>query len=82
MTTTSPRIDPKLGAAALRSPAASSEDSRPQAILKFQLRNSFDYRVLYEPKLKPMVLAMKVDQNYFFQEKFFASSISESKFTV
>ena len=52
MTTTPPRIDPRLGAAALRAPAASREDSRPQAILKLQPRNSFDYRVRYEPQLK------------------------------
>ena len=52
MTTTPPRIAPRLGAAALRAPAASREDSRPQAILKFQPRNSFDYRVRYEPQLK------------------------------
>ena len=45
------RIDPGLGAAAIRVPAASREDSRPQAILKFQPRNSFDYRVRYEPQL-------------------------------
>ena len=51
MTTTPPRIDPRLGAAALRAPAASREDSRPQAILKLQPRNSFDYRVRYEPQL-------------------------------
>ena len=31
------------GAAALSVPAVSREDSRPQAILKFQPRNSFDY---------------------------------------
>ena len=51
MTTTPPRINPRLGAAALRAPAASREDSRPQAILKLQPRNSFDYRVRYEPQL-------------------------------
>ena len=51
MTTTPPRIDPRLGAAALRAPAASREDSRPQVILEFQPRNSFDYRVCYEPQL-------------------------------
>ena len=51
MTTTPPRINPRLGAAALRAPAASREDSRPQAILKFQPGNSFDYRVRYEPQL-------------------------------
>ena len=27
------------------------EDSHPQAIVKFQPRNSFDYRVRYEPQL-------------------------------
>ena len=52
MTTTPPRINPRLGAAALRAPAASREDSRPQAVLKLQPRNSFDYRVRYEPQLK------------------------------
>ena len=51
MTTTPPRIDPRLGAAALRAPAASMVDSRPQAILKLQPCNSFDYRVRYEPQL-------------------------------
>ena len=51
MTTTPPRIDPRLGAAALRAPAASMVDSRPQAILKLRPRNSFDYRVRYEPQL-------------------------------
>ena len=51
MTTTPPRINPRLGAAALRAPAASREDSRPHAILKLQPRNSFDYRVCYEPQL-------------------------------
>ena len=50
MTTTPPRIDPRLGAAALRAPAASMVDSRPQAILKLRPRNSFDYRVRYEPQ--------------------------------
>ena len=51
MTTTPPRIDPRLSAAALRAPAASMVDSRPQAILKFQPRNSFDYRVRFESQL-------------------------------
>ena len=51
MTTTLPRINPRLGVAALRAPAASREDSRPQAILKLQPRNSFNYRVRYEPQL-------------------------------
>ena len=44
-------IDPRLGAASLRALAASKEDSRPHAILKFQHRNSIDYRVRYEPQL-------------------------------
>ena len=56
MTTTPPKIDLRLGAAVLRAPAASREDSRPQAILKLQPRNSFDYRVRYEPQLRPCVI--------------------------
>ena len=44
-------IDSRIGAAASRAPAASREDSCPQAILKFQPRNSFDYMVRYEPQL-------------------------------
>ena len=52
MTTTPPRINPRLGAAALRAPAASREDYCSQAILIFQPRNSFDYRVRYEPLLR------------------------------
>ena len=52
MTTTPPRINPRLGAAALWAPAASREDSRPQAILKLQSCNSFHYRVRYEPQPK------------------------------
>ena len=42
------RIDPGLGAAATRVPAAFRKDSHPQAILKFQPRNSFDYRAHYD----------------------------------
>ena len=60
MTTTPPRIDPRLGAAALRAPAASMVDSRPQAILKLRPRNSFDYRVRYEPQ--PDVLYLVVGE--------------------
>ena len=37
-------IDPRLGEAALRAPAASREDSFPQAILKFHHPSSLDYR--------------------------------------
>ena len=44
-------IDSRIDAAAPRAPAASMEDSLPQAILKFQPRNSFDYKVRYEPQL-------------------------------
>ena len=44
-------IDPKLGDVAIWAQAASREDSRPHAILKFQPNNSFDYRVRYEPQL-------------------------------
>ena len=44
-------IDSRIDEAALRAPAASREDYHPQAILKFQPRNSFDYWVRYEPKL-------------------------------
>ena len=47
MTTTPPRIDPRLGAAALRAPAASMVDSRPQAILKLRPRNSLHYSTHY-----------------------------------
>ena len=48
-------IDPRIGAAALRAPTASKEDSRPQAILKLRPRNSFDYRVRYEPQPTPQI---------------------------
>ena len=58
MTTTPPRIDPRLGAAALRAPAASMVDSRPQAILKLRPRNSFDYRARYEPQ--PVIILYNV----------------------
>ena len=37
-------IDPRLGEATLRVPAASKEDSRPQTILKFHRPSSLDYR--------------------------------------
>ena len=50
-------IDSRIGAAALRAPAASMEDSCPRAILKFQPRNSFDYRVHYEPQLRSNLTA-------------------------
>ena len=37
-------IDSRLGAAALRAPATSKVDSRPQIILKFHRPSSLDYR--------------------------------------
>ena len=40
-------IDPRQGAAALRASAASREDSRPQAILKFHRPSSLDYRAYH-----------------------------------
>ena len=43
-------IDSKIDAAALRAPAASREEYRPQAILKLKPRNSFDFRVRHEPQ--------------------------------
>ena len=45
-------IDPRLGAAALRAPAASKENTNPQAILKFEPRNS------YEPQLIVIVMLL------------------------
>ena len=41
-------VDPKIGAAALRAPASSREDSRPQAILKFHRPSSLDYKARHE----------------------------------
>ena len=41
-------IDPRLGAAALRAPAVSKEDYRPQAILKLHRQSILDYRVRHE----------------------------------
>ena len=52
MTTTPPRIDPRLGAAALRAPAASMVDSRPQAILKLHRPSSLDYRARHGSPVK------------------------------
>ena len=37
-------IDSRIGAAATRAPAASKEDSHPQAILKAHRLSSLDYR--------------------------------------
>ena len=47
--TTTPNPGPtRIGAVAQRAPAASMEDSRPQAILKFHRLSSLDYRVRHE----------------------------------
>ena len=69
MTTTPPRINPRLGEAALRAPADSREDSHPQAILKLQPRNSFDYRVRYEPQLLVYI------SNPFFKKQIFLGDL-------
>ena len=45
-------IDPGLRGAATRVPAASREDSHPQAILKFRPPNTYDYRLRYESQLR------------------------------
>ena len=45
------RIDPGLYELPTRVPAAFREDSCPQAILKFQPYNTFDYWVRYKPQL-------------------------------
>ena len=42
-----------IGAAALRAPAASKEDSRPQAILKFHRPSSLDYKARHGPQTRP-----------------------------
>ena len=57
MTTTTPQgpirtprgfgIDPRLGAAILRAPAFSREDSHRQAIFKFHHHSSLDYRACH-----------------------------------
>ena len=44
-------IDSRIGAAAPRPPAASKEDSCPQAILKFHRLSSLDYRALHGPSV-------------------------------
>ena len=42
-------IDPRLGAATLRAPAASKEDYLPQAILKLHNSSSLDYSLPQTP---------------------------------
>ena len=44
--------DPRLGAAALRAPAASREDSHPQTILKFHCPSILDYSFSYLQRRK------------------------------
>ena len=56
-------IDSRIGAAATRAPVASREDYRPQAILKFQLRISFNYRVRYKLQLFNQILPLQ-PRNY------------------
>ena len=75
MTTTPPRIDPRLGAAALRAPAASREDSRPQAILKFHRPSSLDYRAHHGLPVN-LLLPIRVDKNIFFPETCSSRGIS------
>ena len=48
-------LDPRLGAAATRAPAASREDSRPQAILKFHRPSSLDYRARHGLPVLPIL---------------------------
>ena len=45
-------IDSRIGAAALRTPTASKEDSRPQAILKVRPPSSLDYKARHRPQTK------------------------------
>ena len=58
MTTTLPRINPRLGAATLRAPAASREASLPQAILKFHRPSSLDYKAHHGLLVKCLVLGL------------------------
>ena len=44
-------IEPRLGAAAPRAPAASRGASRSQAILKFHCPSSLDYRARHGPSV-------------------------------
>ena len=58
MTTTPTKIDLRLGAVALRALAASREDSRPQAILKFHRPSSLDYRARHGLQVERALLSM------------------------
>ena len=43
-------IESRIGAAAPRVPAASKENSRPQAILKFRPPSTLDYKTRHGPQ--------------------------------
>ena len=43
-------IDSRIGAATLRAPAASKENSRPQAILKLRPPSRLDYKARFGPQ--------------------------------
>ena len=59
------------GVATTRVPAASRDDSRFQAILKFQPLNSFNYRVRYVPQLvKSLVETQKLKNGMHFFNRF------------
>ena len=51
-------IDSRLGVVALRAPAASRENSRPQAILKLHRPSSLDYRARHGPPVNHASLEM------------------------
>ena len=54
-------IDPRIGAAAQRAPAASKEDSCPQAILKVHRPSNLNYRARHR---LPISLGLKHTVNY------------------
>ena len=64
-------IDSRIGAAAPRAPAASKENSCPQAILKLHRPSSFDYRVrhrlpvFYTPGIESGIPLLFSCQNVF-----------------
>ena len=64
-------IDSRIGAAAPRAPAASREDSCPQAVLKFQPRNCLDYRVRYEPQISLLSIIINQESASWIQLKWF-----------
>ena len=62
-------IDSRIGAASTRAPAASMEDSRPQAILKFHRLSSLDYRVRHELPVTTVSFWLKNQVNFKCQKK-------------